>query len=269
MFDVIFISYDEPNADENWELLLEKVPHAIRIDGIKGIPQAHIEAARQVSTSHFYCVDADNIIVDSFDFPDKTRIVDFQVDDKRIHVWRSQNIVNGLVYGYGGVKLFPTDHVEHIKEYSVDFTTSAAVRHGFKIQPDLASVTHFNTSSYNAWKSGFRECTKLASNIIHNGDPRSLNRMNVWMSVGDDVSHGNQCIYGARMGALYGFKNQNNKEALNKINDFSWCKEYYKNRKIIDYCHINLLKSLSLYDVEPIDFTPEQSVFIKSIMNKV
>lgn len=269
MFDVIYISYDEPNADENWELLLDKAPHAMRVHGVKGIPQAHIEAAKQVSTSHFYCVDADNVVVDSFDFPDKSRIVDFQVDDKRVHVWRCQNVINGLVYGYGGIKLFPTDHVEHIKEYSVDFTTSAAVRHGFKIQPDLASVTHFNTSAYNAWKSGFRECVKLSSNIIHNSDKRSINRMNIWMNIGLDEEYGDSCILGARVGVLYGLINQNTEEKLTNINNFEWCKEFYDNLEFANYFDDTLLKELSSYNIEPMLFTPEQSMFIKYIMNKV
>ena len=38
MFDIIFISFDEPNADENWKLLKEIAPHAKRVHGVKGIP---------------------------------------------------------------------------------------------------------------------------------------------------------------------------------------------------------------------------------------
>ena len=48
MMDIIFISYDEPNADQNFEHLLDLAPHAQRIHGIKGIAQAHIAAAELV-----------------------------------------------------------------------------------------------------------------------------------------------------------------------------------------------------------------------------
>ena len=166
--DVVFISYDEPNADENWENLLELIPYAIRVHGIKGIPNAHIKAASMVTTSHFFCVDADNIIDETFDFE---KVLDFQRNDERIHVWGCRNPVNGLNYGYGWLKLFPTNHIEHVEEYSVDFCTSvAASLGGFKFHKEIASTTHFSTSPNNAWKSGFRECAKLASSVIINQD---------------------------------------------------------------------------------------------------
>jgi hypothetical protein len=33
-FDVVFISYDEPNADQNYQDLLEKCPWALRSHGV-------------------------------------------------------------------------------------------------------------------------------------------------------------------------------------------------------------------------------------------
>ena len=45
MFDVFFISYNEQYADENFEALLDKAPLAKRVDGIKGIFNAHKHAA--------------------------------------------------------------------------------------------------------------------------------------------------------------------------------------------------------------------------------
>lgn len=220
MFDIIFISFEEENANENFELLLDIAPHAQRVHGIKGIAQAHIAAAKLVSTSHFFTIDADNIVDENFDWEN---IIDFQKNDQRIHVWRAKNNVNGLVYGYGGVKLWPTDHIKNIKEYATDFTTSVAT-HGLKVQNTIASITVFNTSPYNAWKSGYRECTKLASEIIHNADERSMNRLLVWLSIGADSQYGDYTILGARMGALNGLRNKDDNKALVSINDFDFCK---------------------------------------------
>lgn len=224
MFDVIYISYDEPNADDNWEKLLDIAPHALRVHGVKGIANAHIEAAKKVNTDHFFTVDGDNIVDEKFNWG---KIPDFLNNDQRIHVWRCKNPVNGLVYGYGGVKLWPTNHVENIKEFSVDFTTSVAT-HGFKIQNSVASTTMFNTSEYDAWKSGFRECSKLVSGTIHNADKKSLNRLMAWLSVGADVEYGYYCILGARMGALNGIKKSQNEKDLFEINDFEKCKEIFE-----------------------------------------
>ena len=40
--DFVFISFREPNCEENYENLLTQVPYAKRIHGVKGIHQAHI-----------------------------------------------------------------------------------------------------------------------------------------------------------------------------------------------------------------------------------
>ena len=45
MFDVVFISYQEPNAEENWQALKQRVPVAKRVHGVKGIHNAHVKAA--------------------------------------------------------------------------------------------------------------------------------------------------------------------------------------------------------------------------------
>ena len=44
-FDIIYISYDEPNADVHYADLCNKVPWAKRIHGVKGSDHAHKAAA--------------------------------------------------------------------------------------------------------------------------------------------------------------------------------------------------------------------------------
>ena len=44
-FDIIFISYDEPNADNNYADLLDKCPWAKRSHGVWGSDAAHKAAA--------------------------------------------------------------------------------------------------------------------------------------------------------------------------------------------------------------------------------
>ena len=94
MLDIFFLSYDEPFADENFELLKFKVPYAKRVHGIKGIFNAHKECAKRSMTTHFYVVDADAIIESDFNFnfePEENRewwLGVSQVDC--IHVWRAK-----------------------------------------------------------------------------------------------------------------------------------------------------------------------------------
>ena len=159
-YDVVFISYQEPNADENYRLLKEKVPNAKRVHGVKGIHQAHIEAAKQCTTPMFYIVDGDALIMDDFNFDHQ--VAAWQYD--HVFVWRSQNPINDMVYGYGGLKLFPTQLTIDMDTTKPDMTTSISKK--FNAMPNIANITAFNTGAFETWKSAFRECAKLSSKVI-------------------------------------------------------------------------------------------------------
>ena len=73
MLDVIQISYHEPYADDNFELLQLFAPHAKRIEGVKGIFEAHKAAAEIAETNHFYVIDADAIF--DYDFKDNNVLI--------------------------------------------------------------------------------------------------------------------------------------------------------------------------------------------------
>ena len=51
--DIIYLSYDEPNAEENYADLLAKVPWAKRVHGIKGSDAAHKACATLSETDRF------------------------------------------------------------------------------------------------------------------------------------------------------------------------------------------------------------------------
>ena len=119
-YDIVFISYQEPNADENYKRILKRFPECKRIHGVKGIHQAHIEAAKICTTPMFWIIDGDADIVEDFNFDYQVPV--WQWD--HVHVWRSRNPINGLVYGYGGVKLFPTQATIDMDTSKPDMTTS-------------------------------------------------------------------------------------------------------------------------------------------------
>jgi hypothetical protein len=217
-FDIIFISYNEPNADENWHNLKSRFPRAQRISGIKGIHQAHIEAAKQVNTEMFWVVDGDAKIIDTFNF-------DYEDPEKHtVHVWQSLNPINGLVYGYGGVKLLPTQMTIDMDVSKPDMTTS--ISNLFKPVERISNITAFNTDPFSTWRSAFRECCKLASRVIdRQNEDETRNRLNTWCSVGNEYA-----TDGARAGKEYGEQNKTNIEALKKINDFEWLKEQFNER---------------------------------------
>ena len=221
-YDVVFISYQEPNADENYNKLLQKIPTAKRVHGVKGIHQAHIEAAKLCSTPMVWIVDGDADIVDDFNF-------DYQVPAwqyNHVYVWRSKNPVNGLVYGYGGVKLFPRELTVDMDTSKPDMTTSISDK--FVAVKEISNITGFNTDEFNTWKSAFRECCKLSSKIIdRQKDDETERRLKIWTSIGKNKPYGEQALSGARAGMLYGQTNKHDAEALKKINDFDWLKEQF------------------------------------------
>jgi hypothetical protein len=226
-FDVVFISYQEPNCEENYNNLLKKVPYAKRIHGVKGIHQAHIAAAKLCDTDMFWIVDGDAEIVNDFNF-------DYQVarwDKEIVHVWRSQNPINDLVYGYGGVKLFPRDLTINMDITKPDMTTSISSK--FKAMAELSNITAFNTDPFNTWKSAFRECVKLSSAVIdRQKQEETYIRLNTWCTLGNDRIFGNAAISGANLGRKYGESNKGNADALRLINDFDWLKEQFDARNI-------------------------------------
>jgi hypothetical protein len=223
MYDIVFISYNEPNADDNYEYLKNRYPTASRIDGVKGIHQAHIAAAKKCFTKMFWVVDGDAVVKDEFNF-------DYVVDDynlETVHVWRSINPINDLVYGYGGVKLLPRRMTINMDLSKPDMTTSISSK--FKAVDEISNITAFNTDPFNTWKSGFRECVKLSSKIIDRQvGPETEERLAVWCSNKfKDREYGAYAVEGAKAGRAYGLENAKDTEALKLINDFDWLMEKF------------------------------------------
>lgn len=221
-YDIIFISYNEPTADANFKNLKSKFPRAKRVHGVKGIHQAHIAAAKLAETCMFWVVDGDAEIVEEFNFDHEVSTYEKDI----VHVWRSKNPINDLVYGYGGVKLLPTSMTLNMDVSKPDMTTS--ISNKFKAVKAISNITAFNTDSFNTWKSAFRECCKLSSKIIdRQKSEETLHRLDIWCTVGADRPFGQEAIAGAIAGKEYGSANKDNIEALKKINDFDWLKRKF------------------------------------------
>ena len=159
LFDIIFISYDEPNAEINWRALSSRFPRAQRVHKVDGLVKAHTKAANLSKTQSFFVVDGDTEILKVFDF--NVDVPDY--DRKYVHVWKCRNPVNGLEYGYGGVKLLHKSMFENIESKIIDMTTILGF--GVKVVDECVSITHFDSDSFRAFRGTFRECVKLSSEI--------------------------------------------------------------------------------------------------------
>jgi hypothetical protein len=222
MYDIVYISYKEINAEQNWKRLKEDFPTAKRVHGVKGIHQAHIAAAKKCFTKMFWIVDADARIVDDFDF--NYEVPEHQLD--HVHVWRSQNPINDLVYGYGGIKLFPRQATIDMDTSKPDMTTSITDK--FKPMPEISNITQYNISPFETWKSAFRECAKLSAKVIdRQKDDETNERLKIWTTVGSDRDFGEYAIQGAIHGTKYGEKYSQSPDDLRRINDFDWLQEQF------------------------------------------
>lgn len=221
MYDIVFISYGEANADNNWEILKSQFPMAKRVKDVEGIHQAHIAAAKKCFTKMFWVVDADAEIVPEFDFS----YIPDQYDQDVVHVWNSKNPVTDLEYGYGGVKLFNREQILDANNWGLDFTTGLSKR--FKAMPELSCITRFNTDEYSTWRSAFRECVKLAQKR----DAESKDRLEAWLHPAPGAKFRDEAKAGAILGKEYGEKYGNKPLRLAKINDYEWLEEQWQNAK--------------------------------------
>jgi hypothetical protein len=88
---------------------------------------------------------------------------------------------------------------------------------------EVSNITAFNTDPFTTWRSAFRECCKLSSSAIERQDSlETLNRLDIWCTVGSDKPYGEYSIAGALAGKIYGQENAGNIPALSLINDFDW-----------------------------------------------
>lgn len=272
MFDFFFMTYDEPEADKNFEDLKKKIPHAKRVHGVEGIARAWVTAAQRSETSHFFTMDGDSRLLSNFDLT----LQDFQGEsDKRVHVFRARNRVNGLVYGYGSIHCFHTQHVRNFDNLDVvDFTLSVATE-GFHIQPALVSETCYNTSPYISFKSGFREASKLSSatNAYAGSEveSNSFSRLKVWTSLGRDEEYGKWVLLGARLGALHGFKYRNDPEKLALISSHGWFKDLFNEYESlnIDQELLKVAKELLSHNLQCPEISKEDSKYFKSLLYNV
>jgi len=207
--DIVFLSYDEPNADLHYADLCNKVPWAKRVHGIKGSDEAHKEAARQSETDWVITVDADNIVDTKF------FNTEFDPDQKNLQVvsWLARNKINGLRYGNGGLKIWRKDFILNMKTHENSDSDRGQVdfcwENGYQQFKECYSETIITGSPFQAWRAGFREGVKMtlldgvripADEIKERVWWHNLHRLKIWSTVGAHEENGLYAIHGARLG---------------------------------------------------------------------
>jgi hypothetical protein len=222
--DIFMLAYGEPNAGENWARLRATVPKHLPaphlVEGVSGLLAAHAACAARATAPWFFVVDADNWMLDGFDFH-----VPFEPADDEIATWGATNPFNHLYYGHGGIKLVPVrlfrSPIEQMQ--SLDWSMSLAPRQRFV---DVKASEHrFNTGARATWSTVFRECAKLAVLAAESrGARRSVVRswLAAWRRPRPAAAHAEWCRLGAVEGEAYAQGRRSDPERLARINDYRW-----------------------------------------------
>jgi len=237
-YSVVFLSYDEPNCEENFKHLRSLCPNAQQVHGVKGSDTAHKEVAKLSKTENVIIVDGDNYVKPTFFTT--TFVLDDRIDlNSSVLSYSATNEINGCVYGNGGIKVWPVSLLESMQthenstnEGSIDFDLWTY------LQLNTSGSDLFITSSpLQAWRAGFREGVKLS---IENGKNvssldqinwRNFDRLYRWMHVGIDITNGLWAIYGARLGCYMTMKNM---LEIGKIKDFDFLNNMFNNSIVQD-----------------------------------
>jgi hypothetical protein len=211
--DLIFISYDEPNADLNYADLLSKAPWAKRVHGVKGSDNAHKAAAELSSTEWFITVDGDNIVDEKFFSIEITESPGIAV-----YGWSGENIVNNLRYGNGGLKIWNKEFVLNMRTHEAAETNRAQVdfcwEAGYLNHPTVFSKTIINSTPFQAWRAGFREGVKMLlkdgikvedSPVLNEIYWHNIHRLKIWSCVGAHIDNGIYAMLGARAGSYMSY----------------------------------------------------------------
>ncbi len=233
--DIIFLSYDEPNAEKNYADLLTKAPWAKRVHGVKGSDAAHKACAALSDTEYFVTVDADNIVDPEF-LKVEIDLDELKLTKDNVFSWCGRVHVNGLMYGNGGLKLWTKKFVNEMRthENSDPDDVKGKVEFCFDNRyyqfNDNYSTSYTNASPFQAWRAGFREGVKMSLdqgakvNDLSRIWWQNYDRLIIWSSVGADVENGIWSILGAREGCY--MTNLTDWDYAN-VRDFDWLTKHW------------------------------------------
>lgn len=222
--DIVFISYDEPQADQNWHKLQQQHPRARRVHGVAGMERALEAAADCAATPWYFAVFAKTEIHPSFQFD---FVPDYMQQPKH-YIFDCANRVNGLQYGHMGVVMYNCRAIRlqntRPEGFGLDYTLSWPHEH----VPLLSCVSTFDTTPYHTWRTAFREAAKLSWFERTQPTVDGAYRLRTWLSRAQ--GHMAQwCLVGAREGVEFAESCRNLDEIRLSFN-WQWLRERFVTR---------------------------------------
>jgi hypothetical protein len=216
--DIVFISYDEPQADTNYAKLKEKFPRAMRLHGVEGMENALLAAANLSTTPWYYAVFAKTEIADTFMFD---YMPDFMQQPKH-YIFHAKNPLNGLEYGHMGVVLYNCGIIRNTTTFGIDYTMSSE----HEVVTQVSAIATFNVSPYQTWRTAFREGAKLCQFIDEKNEQITIDRLNTWVTKAEG-EYAEWCVQGARDGVEFYKLHKNDNAYLKQAFDWKWLKMHF------------------------------------------
>jgi hypothetical protein len=227
--DIVFISYDEPQADENWARLVARFPDAKRVHGVEGMENALKAAATASTTPWFYATFAKTRLHEDWDFsfvPDRWQA-------PKQYIFNALNASNGLCYGHMGIIMYHKESVLNSKPWEqiggMDFTMSFDT----ESIPLVSVYGEFAITPYHAWRTAFREVSKLCQWQLDEPSVETDYRIHVWRTHAT-VANAEWVLKGANDGAEFFSENISNNAELKQAFRWEWLKAFFQSRYELD-----------------------------------
>lgn len=215
-FDAVMLSYDEPLADKLHARLQRILGMPVkRLHGVHGMRRAYRLAAEVADKEQFLLADGDFVLATEF----ALSAVEPLDEGVSMRVWRARNPLNGLIYGYGGLKLIRRSALRELGD-AVDVLAALPGRSEFT--SDVAGTTRINQSPYHAWKAGFRECAMLSRGSEYGmDDAEAAERIAAW-TAGGEGEFAQFAVSGAREGVTFAHEAARLPARFDNLNDPEW-----------------------------------------------
>ena len=278
--DIIYLSYDEPNAEKNYADLLHKIPWAKRVHGVKGSDAAHKACAAASETEYFVTVDGDNIVDPDF-INVEIDLDELGLDESYVFSWCGKVNVNNLMYGNGGLKLWTRKFVNNMRTHENSDPSDVKGKVEFCFDDkyyqfnENYSTSVINGSAFQAFRAGFREGVKMSLDqgakvsSIKNIWWQNYQRLLIWCTVGADVENGEWAIYGAREGC---YLTNCTDWDYSQVRDFEWLTQQWQEKyskvteKMLPYEIMGLGETLrEELGLEISDMDKRSSKFFKTV----
>ena len=214
-----FLGYDDPHFEENFIRANSYISDLTKFVSTTGIHESHKMCGAQSLTNKFMVLDGDCFVVENFSL---SKIYELTPEENVVYIFRAINPVNNLTYGHGGIKVF--DKRLFNNNNGIDLSTS--FRGKIRVVKHITNIHRFNSSPFHAWRTAFRECVKLSSGVIQDGNRIDDEyRLTTWCEVFNNVENAEFVKLGAVAGREYGRQGNN----LSNVNNFNWLKSEFEN----------------------------------------